>query len=313
MSFSHDVRNELARVIPEKECCRKAELLGLIQTGAVVINAGEEKSALNLQALNAATARKIFKLMKESFGLQSTVRIEKRKHFSKTRIYEVITELFSNRDFPILQELQLISADKPNKEVNLDILGKTCCKRSYLRGIFLSRGFINRPEGEYHLEIVFNDERLLLKVQKILNRFQIKTRSFQRKNNLVLYIKESDKISDFLRVVGANRALLNFENVRIIKSMRNTVNRQVNCETANLAKTIDASVRQIDLIKRAMQKEGWTSLPSHLKELAILRTNYPDYTLRELGEMTNPKLSKPGVAYRMRKLEKIAEKIIDEY
>lgn len=313
MSFCHDVRNELARVIPEKECCRKAELLALLDSAATVVDAGEQGYILKVRAENAATARKVFKLIKESYGLQSRVSIENRKRFGKTKTYEVSTQFYLD-NLSILQEFQLITSNTNNskRQLNTYFTGKTCCKRAYLRGIFLSRGFINRPEGDYHLEIVFNDHKLAVQVKRMLGRFNIQPRSFERKNTLVLYIKESEKIGDFLRVVGANRALLDFENVRILKSMRNAVNRQVNCETANLAKTIDASVRQIDLINRAMQKEGWKSLPPQLKELALLRVDYPDCTLKELGELTDPPLSKPGIAYRMRKLEKIAEEIIGD-
>jgi DNA-binding protein WhiA len=310
MSFSHDVRNELARIMPEKESCRKAELAALLASGAIVIGSWEDGCTLKVEVENAATARKIFKLLKESYGLQSTVRIENRKRFGKTKIYEVET-YFSADNLSILQELHLIEDNNSSKsQLGSKVTRKTCCKRSYLRGIFLSRGFVNRPENDYHLEIVFNEEKLAAHVQKLLTRFDIEARIFERKSSLVLYVKESEKIGDFLRVVEANRALLEFENVRIIKSMRNTVNRQVNCETANLAKTIDASVRQIDLINRAREKEGWNKLPAQLKELALLRVDYPDYTLKELGELTEPPLSKPGVAYRMRRLEKMAEDII---
>ncbi|MDD3898920.1 MAG: DNA-binding protein WhiA [Syntrophomonadaceae bacterium] len=310
MSFSHDVRNELARVMPEKECCRKAELSALLASGAIVIGSGEDGCNLRVRVENAATARKIFKMLKESYSLQSTVRIGNRRRFGKTKIYEVSTH-FSADNLSILQELHLIEDNNNSKsQPSPHFTRKTCCKRSYLRGIFLSRGFVNRPENDYHLEIVFNDEKLATHVQKLLARFNIEARIFGRKSSLVLYVKESEKIGDFLRVVGANRALLEFENVRIIKSMRNTINRQVNCETANLAKTIDASVRQIDLINRAMEKKGWKNLPPQLKELALIRVDYPDYTLKELGQLIDPPLSKPGVAYRMRRLEKMAEDII---
>jgi hypothetical protein len=312
MSFCSDVRNELARVIPERECCRKAELLALLDSAATVDDAGDQGYVLKVRAENAATARKIFKLIKESYSMPSSVSIENRRRFGKTRVYQVNTQI-SQDNLSILQEFQLITANNNNSKRQLNTyFTKACCKRAYLRGIFLSRGFINRPEGDYHLEIVFNDHKPAMQVQKMLERFNINMRSFERKNNLVLYLKEGEKIGDFLRVVGANRALLDFENIRILKSMRNAVNRQVNCETANLAKTIDASVRQIDLISRAMKKEGWKSLPPQYKELALLRVDYPDCTLKELGELIEPPLSKPGVAYRMRKLEKIAEEIIGD-
>lgn len=148
-------------------------------------------------------------------------------------------------------------------------------------------------------------------VQRLLTKFNLSSRIVERKRNLVLYIKEGEKIVDFLRVVGAHKALLDFENVRILKSMRNSINRQVNCETANLAKTIDASVRQIQLINQLVELKGWEFLPAQLRDLARARIEYPDKSLKELGDLLDPPLSKSGAAYRMRKLEKWAEEIID--
>jgi DNA-binding protein WhiA len=210
-----------------------------------------------------------------------------------------------------LQELGL-NDGSIRKQVNWSLISKSCCKRAYLRGIFIARGFINRPEGNYHLEIVLNDSRLVSDVQKIMQKLEIQARVSERKNTLLIYVKESEKIVDFLRIVEASKALLDFENVRIVKSMRNQVNRQVNCETANLAKTVDASVRQVEIIERLLQKIGVKGLPPNLRELAVLRIDHPDSTFKEMGIMLNPPLTKSGVAYRMKKLESFAESILDD-
>lgn len=309
MSFSNEVRNELARIIPDKGCCIKAELSALMAVNGTAVETGTGDILLRTVAENAATARKIYKLFKEAYQLQAAVKVIRQRRFNKQHVYEVESLLRPDKSW-IMNELNLAFEQGKRKSVNnRRLLRKNCCKRAYLRGIFLNRGFVNRPEVDYHLEIVVNDRWLAAEIQELLDKFALEARGIERKNNLVLYIKESEKIADFLRVVGASKALLDYENVRIIKSMRNEVNRQVNCETANLGKTIDASLRQLELIKGLTDTDGLEILPSHLRELALARITYPDYSLKELGAAMNPPLSKSGVAYRMRKLEQYIEEI----
>lgn len=311
MSFSNQVKEELAREIPEKACCRRAELAALVQVNGRIARSDAEQLELVVQAEQAGIARKIYTLVKSVYGLQTTVQAENRRRFKKTRIYEVHA-IINKRDIDLWQRMQsLNAASNRRKRLEAAMIRRSCCKRSYLRGIFLSRGFINRPEGEYHLEIVLQDLPLAKELQRLLSKFYLSTRIVERKKNLVLYIKEGEQIVDFLRVVGAHKALLDFENVRILKSMRNSINRQVNCETANLAKTVDASVRQIELINRLVELKGWEFFPSQLRDLARARIEYPDKSLKELGDLLDPPLSKSGAAYRMRKLERLAEDIID--
>lgn len=311
MSFSNDVRNELARLIPEKICCQKAELSALLMLRANFQKAPNGDLILTSVVENATPARKIYRLLKEAYGLSSNVRVQEKKRFKKSRLYVVETPINKDNGDAWLQELGLI--DKGLKrQVNWALISKNCCKRAYLRGIFIARGFINRPEGNYHLEIVLNDSRLVTDVLKIMQKLDVQARVSERKNSLLIYIKESEKIVDFLRIVEASKALLDFENVRIVKSMRNQVNRQVNCETANLAKTVDASVRQVEIIERLLHKIGVRGLPINLRELALLRIDHPDSTFKEMGAMLNPPLTKSGVAYRMKKLESFAEAVLDE-
>ncbi|HWP95384.1 MAG TPA: DNA-binding protein WhiA [Syntrophomonadaceae bacterium] len=309
MSFSNDVRNEIARIIPDKACCRKAELSALLLFSGQPVEDNSEDWVVHVAVENAVTARKIYQLLKETYGWTATVDSEQRRRFKKTRSYEVTSRLPPQAALQ-LEELGLIPEGQ-RSHLKRSLLTKTCCKRAFIRGLFLSRGFIGRPEGNYHLELVVNDSRLSAEVRKLLHKLDLEARVIERKSHLVIYLKESEKIVDFLRMVGASRALLNFENVRILKSMRNSVNRQVNCETANLAKTIDASVRQVELMERLIKARGWDQLAPQLKELALLRLEYRDSTLKELGEMLSPPLSKSGAAYRMRRLEQIAERLLD--
>ncbi|MDD4171623.1 MAG: DNA-binding protein WhiA [Syntrophomonas sp.] len=311
MSFSNDVRNELTRIIPEKSCCQKAELAALLMLRADLKENKDGQPYLITTVENATPARKIYRLLKKAYGLSSSVRVQEKKRFRKSRLYIVETPLNSPKGDEFVQDLGA-SAKGINRQINWALIGKTCCKRAFLRGIFISRGFINRPEGNYHLEIVLNDSRLVSDVGKIMQKMEVEARISERKSSLLLYIKESEKIVDFLRIVEASRALLDFENVRIIKSMRNQVNRQVNCETANLAKTVDASVRQVEMIEKLIGKIGIKGIPGNLRELALIRIDHPDSTFRELGVMLNPQLTKSGVAYRMKKLESFAAAVCDE-
>ncbi|MGI6467520.1 MAG: DNA-binding protein WhiA [Syntrophomonadaceae bacterium] len=310
MSFSNQVKQELVRELPDKECCRRAELAALVHVNGQVIPMDGERLKLVVRAEQAGTARKIYTLIKSLYGLETTAHSKTLRRFKKTRIYEV--HAIINKDAELWKKLQGFSTSSTRKRyLTANLIRRHCCKRAYLRGMFLSKGFINRPEGEYHLEIIFQELALAKEVQRLLTKFNLSSRIVERKRNLVLYIKEGEKIVDFLRVVGAHKALLDFENVRILKSMRNSINRQVNCETANLAKTIDASVRQIQLINQLVELKGWEFLPAQLRDLARARIEYPDKSLKELGDLLDPPLSKSGAAYRMRKLEKWAEEIID--
>lgn len=312
MSFSNDVRNELAHIIPSKTCCKNAELAALLTLRGQIIEKEDGSRQLQVEAENAASARKVYRLLKENCHLQPGVRIVQRKRFKQTRFYLAESRL-CDQDVQLMQQLGFLDEEgKINREVDWKIMGKSCCKRAYLRGVFMCKGFINRPEGNYHLEIVLSDSNLAQDIKKILAKLKLEARVGERKNNLIVYLKESEKIVDFLRLVEASKALLAFENVRIIKSMRNQVNRQVNCETANLGKTIDASVRQVELIESLIEKVGIGKIPQQFRELAVLRIDHPDSTLKELGLMMTPPLTKSGVAYRMRKMELFAEETLNK-
>jgi len=187
------------------------------------------------------------------------------------------------------------------------IISKTCCQKAFLRGAFLAAGSISDPEKTYHLEICAKNQMLAEKVMDVLKRFGLNAKFIKRKNDYVVYLKEGENIVDFLNIVGAHSALLQLENIRILKEMRNNINRIVNCETANLEKTVNASMRQLENIEYLKNTVGLENLPSNLEEIARVRLENPDANLKELGEMLNPPLGKSGVNHRLRKLDEIAE------
>ncbi|HZK44578.1 MAG TPA: DNA-binding protein WhiA [Syntrophomonadaceae bacterium] len=309
MSFFADVRSELLRIINEEKCCGKAELAALLINKSSIEKLDQNYN-MSVETEDPATARKIYKLLKDILGFKSTVKIIDKTDSRKNRGY-IVNTILTPLEFAHLNEIVTVKNNKITPLFN-GVYSRKCCQRAYLRGLFLSRGFISSPEGSYHLELIVDHPRLAEDVQGMLKGFGVDAKIIARKKSLVLYVKESEKIGDFLRIVGAYQALLKFEDIRILKSMRNSVNRHVNCETANLVKTINASVRQTELIKKLKKHRGLDSLPYKFRSLAILRLENPESALKELGEMLDPPLSKSGVAYRMKRLEKIAEEMLEE-
>ena len=177
-----------------------------------------------------------------------------------------------------------------------------------MRGTFLGAGTISHPEKGYHMEIVCNSSTLANDLKRLINSFGLRSKVTTRKNNYVVYLKESEQISDFLALLGANKHVMEFENVRIVKELRNKTNRIVNCESANLDKTINSASRQIETIRLIESKGGLACLPEKLREIAVLRLENPDSSLTELGQMLDPPLKKSGVSHRFRKIEEIAER-----
>lgn len=305
-SFSSDTKKELCREISSSRCCCAAELSALLKLNGGLELSGKGRMVLVITTENPGLARKAFKLFKKLFEFPVSVVIESRRRLKSSKVYLVRAEL-DQQHIEDLKQLGIMD-EECNLVFGIDpgVVKNNCCKRAFLRGLFLARGSVSKPESAYHLEILFPGEEMARAAQKLARGKGVRFHRTERKNAVVLYLKESEQIVDFLRLIGANSALLEFENVRIYKSMKNQVNRMVNCETANLEKTLEASFRQVENIRHLVDRVGVKGLPPALQELAVLRLDYPDMSLKELGEMMNPPLTKSGVAYRMRKLEKLA-------
>ena len=183
---------------------------------------------------------------------------------------------------------------------------KSCCKRAFLRGIFLRNGTMTDPEDLYNLEMVFRYAWLANEVMRLMIQFEIPGKMTERKGRYVVYLRDGDDISDFLKVLGANQSILRLEDIRVVKEVRNRVNRRVNCETANIHKTAATSARQIEDIRIIEERDGLDSLPDPLREIALRRLQYPEATLSELGEHLDPPVGKSGVNHRLRRLHAIA-------
>ena len=238
--------------------------------------------------------------------------VKKSNSLKKNNIYMVvITEEMGVRgllsDTGILKEIDgIMSLDY---RIETHIFKEDDTKKAYIRGAFIGGGSISNPEKTYHLEFVTHSEEYAKDLSNLINTFSLNSKVIQRKNSFIVYIKEGEQIVDLLNVIGAHSSLLEIENIRIMKEMRNNVNRLVNCETANLSKTVNAAVRQVESIKLIQTQIGLQRLPENLREIAELRLNYPDESLKELGEMLDPPVGKSGINHRLRKIEKIAEEL----
>lgn len=223
--------------------------------------------------------------------------------------------LLLHRAFSIDVSKPLSEADKEKIEnaiKNPSLLEKTCCKRAYLRGAFIASGSISDPNKAYHFEIVCHTMEQAKRLQMMLSCFEVDGKLVERKGHPVVYLKEGSQIVDALNIMEAYVSLMNLENVRILKEMRNSVNRQVNCETANINKTVNAAVKQLNDIELIRDTIGLDQLPANLREMALLRLEYPEAALKELGNYLDPPVGKSGVNHRLRKLSAIAEGVRGE-
>lgn len=306
MSFAAQTKKELTMVVADG-CCERAELSALIRMNGTVALTGK-RVALDISTENAAISRRIYTMLKRHYSVPTELLVRKKMRLKKNNVYVV---RIPGGVEEILKELSITTQGfNFHPGIDKNLIKKPCCKRAYLRGAFLAGGSVNNPEGSsYHLEIASLYEEHCQALVELANRFQLNARFIERKKGFVLYIKEGEKIIEFLSIIGAHQALFKFEDVRIMRDMRNSVNRIVNCETANLNKTIGAAVRQIDNIKLLQKEVGLHNLPEKLREVAEIRLQHPDMNLKEVGDLLKGQVSKSGVNHRLRKLDEWAEKI----
>lgn len=276
MSFSSDVKEELARQCSKAKHCQIAELSAMImQEGRISVN----PLALSFETENSVLLEKYATLMKRAFDIDAEKPLDSQ---DCKKIIEAIQGLY---------------------------LEKTCCKRAFIRGAFMASGSMTDPNKAYHFEIVCRTPEQAARLQELMREFETDPKVVERKNYYVVYLKEGSQIVDMLNVMEAYVSLMNLENVRILKEMRNSVNRQVNCETANISKTVNAAVKQITDIELIRDTDGLDSLPMPLREMAMVRLEYPEAPLKDLGQYMDPPVGKSGINHRLRKLAAIADSI----
>lgn len=304
MSFSSDVKEELTRVAPTCSHCDRALLAALIRIEGTLFISGQGRYRLEVVTDAPYVARLAWRLLHETYNLKTEL-TTRRSVLHKTPNYLIsvpVQEGLSEalHDMGVLGDAGLeLGVAKP-------LIAKQCCAASYLRGAFLGSGFVSDPRGDFHFEITVESRDMAEDLVAIMADRGIKARIMQRRSSFVVYLKSGESILEFLAVAGAHQCALAMENARVVKSVRNDVNRQTNAEIANQLKAANASVEQIYAMRAVLESYGLEKLPPALREIIRLRVNYPDATLKELGERANPPLSKSAVYHRIRRIEQIA-------
>lgn len=312
MSFSGDVKTELASQVPPARHCQLAELAAIISHCGTVCVTAQDKIRLKVQTENITVVRKCFTLLEKAFNIYKDVAVRRNCANQKSRVYLVTIPCHEDAVM-VLQALKMLDAeDSPLTIIGMAdgrLIQSSCCRRAFLRGAFLACGSISDPNHFYHLELVVNSLEKAEQIQEVIRSFQLSAHIVIRKRYYVVYLKEGNQIVDMLNVMEAHQSLMDLENIRILKEIANSVNRKVNCETANIHKSVSAARGQIEDILLIQNTMGLEQLPVELKTIALARLDHPDTALKELGELVVPNVGKSGVNHRFRKIKAIADRI----
>ena len=308
MSFSADVKNELAKHLPSQVHCQKAELSAMLCYGeaSIVTVDGEEK--LRFLSENPLIVKKVFTILKKSFNIIASVFFQKTGIKNKS-LYGI--DIYGTKVVrEVLKALRLEKASEGWIKYTGDANRmRSCCRFSFIRGAFLMLGTISDPAKSYHMEFIASGNNDIGLFGRMLADITGEAKTSTRKGSHILYIKDSSIIADVLAAMGASVSLMSYENTRIVNETRGMINRRVNCEVGNLKKAAAAGQKQVQDIELIIEKRGLEYLPDNLKEIAMLRIDNPEASLQELGEMTNPPLGRSGVNHRLQKLLSIAEEL----
>ena len=316
MSFASETKNELSRIIPEKKCCMLAEIAAYIRTTGSINIMGKYKITLNTD--NAAVARHYKRLIQEYFSIETGLEIQEggavgRNRKKKKYSYSLTIDS-ENKSEQILRECGILMVREGYNYLSDGIydglIKSKCDRKAYLRGAFCGVGTMSDPNKSYHLEFVMNSEIMAADLKKLINSFaDMEAKTFRRGKKHIVYIKKAEYISDMLALMGASNKVMEFEEIRIKKEIRSSVHRAVNCDAANTDRIVDASLRQVEAIRKIAEISGLKSLPDKLLEVAVLRLEHPEVSISALGEMLDPPLKKSGINNRLRRIEEIADRL----
>lgn len=306
MSYASEVKKELTGITVHEKNAR-AELMALIRMNGS-IGLANHAMILNVQTESPAIARRIYSLIKQLYKVESDILVRKKMKLKKNNTYVVRLRHHAQE---ILGDLAILDGFQIKERVPLDLLTDDLMIRSYLRGAFLAGGSVNNPEtSRYHLEIYSLYEEHNEMIAEMINRYDLNARTTNRRSGYIVYLKEAEKIANFLQLIGATTSMLEFENIRIVRDMRNSVNRLVNCENANMDKVANAANRQVENIMLIEATVGLSSLPEKLRAIAETRLAHQEVSLKELGTLVpGGPISKSGVNHRLRKLNAYADEL----
>lgn len=289
MSFAAEVREELCRTLPDRKCCRAAECYGIL----LYCNTFSKRE-IRIVTENRNFAERLPRLFWKTFGVE----------FDQYPSLEQPGKLSFVIDDP--EKLRLIFSvygqehDALALHINFGVLEDTCCKQSFIRGAFLAGGSVTDPDKRYHLELVTSHRKVSDEARSLLQELDFDLMDANRGGASILYLKQSDRIVDFLTMIGAPLSAMKIIQAKMEKEVRNGVNRRVNCDTANLTKAVEAAQEQLSAIRRLRRDGAFDRLPRKLQEAALLREEHPEATLSELAAMVDPPISKPALSHRMK-------------
>ncbi|MBR6400794.1 MAG: DNA-binding protein WhiA [Firmicutes bacterium] len=299
MSFSSEVKDELLHISDTARHCQIAELTAFLNLCGYY-----DGDKLVFVFENTKLLEKTSALVETLTGIRPEIMLYENKFCAR---------ISSHKDAEKLANITLGSQDYDAPAINPLAVSSVCCKRAYIRGAFICSGSVSDPQKQYHLEFSNSDYDHARALKALISSFGIDAKIITRKNHYIVYIKDGEQIVDMLNVMSAHRALLEFENLRVVKDLRNNVNRIVNCETANLNKVVSTGVRQVEAIEYIKKTVGLSYLSPGLEEMARVRLDHPDVSLKELGEKLKPPVGKSGVNHRLKKICEIAENLKGEY
>ena len=307
MSFTSDVKNELTRVPPTCSHCERAVLAALLRVEGTLYFSGKGRYRLEMSTDMPKVARLAIQLLHSQYHLRTELTM-RQSVLHKTPNYLITLPQQSGmesamRDIGVVGDSGLVMGAAPH------LVEKRCCQAAYLRGIFMGSGFIADPKGDFHFEMSVENDVLAQDVATMMRERGVNARIMQRRNSHLVYLKSGSDISGFLALVGAHQSALALENARVIKSVRNDVNRQVNADMANQAKAADAAIGQVEAIRKVLGQRNPADIPPALRDFMRLRLEHPSASLKELGELAEPPLSKSAVYHRVRRIEQMAAEL----
>lgn len=309
MSFASDVKKELTLLLGD-ECCLKAELSALLRSNSEIFYSQQHLN-VDFHTQNPTVAKRVFRLLKELYHSDIELITKKGTQFNKRNTYVIRV---TDQAAQIVKDLELVAGFSVIQTIPLSLVQAECDQRAYLRGVFIASGSVNHPRtSNYHLELLLKDEQHALDVLSLLNTFEYNARMIERHKGFMIYLKEAEKISDFLKLIEANGSVMKFEDVRIYRDISNNVNRMNNCDIANQRKTLSAALQQLEDIVYIEKKVGLKKLPRSAYEAAILRKKYPEASIIEIAEKyqkrTGKPISKSAINHRFRSLRALADKL----
>ena len=307
MSCTNDVKDELTRVIPSCRHCDRSVLAALVRIEGTLTFSGPGKYKLEISTELGSVARLVIRSLHGIYQLATELTV-RRSVLHKTPNY-LITVPNQPKLEQALHDLGVLGPQGLQMGIDEHLVKKNCCAAGYVRGAFLGSGFIADPRGDFHFEITVENAELARDLAAVMNDHDMNAHVLQRRNSYIVYMKSGESVSAFLAFTGAHQCALTMESERVRKSVRNDVNRKLNAELANQAKTANAAVDQIVSIRKIVESGKVNTLSPGLQEFVYLRLHNPELSLKELGEKADPPLSKSAVYHRVRRLEEIASKL----